>query len=136
MKCERRRLLKHLVASVRTPDTNKEIVFLRQVGGYLSLAFASELPADNNINETIVGSAIETEVSRDPNEYVLLRVSDRIKYDIRNICKLANILFGFVLLHLRVGFQLSNLATPLRACPLRPRPLRAGWRDAVQCAMG
>jgi len=34
------------------------------------------------------------------------------------------------------GKDTPVMSAQVSACPLRPRPLRAGWRDAVQCAMG
>ncbi|MDJ0931288.1 MAG: hypothetical protein QNJ43_11115 [Breoghania sp.] len=91
------------MAGIRAANAHQEIVFQRDVAHDVPLAFASELPADQNIDQSIVQSRIEIEGCGGPNEDGFLAAPVRQNDNVGDFSELFDLALSPIALQLIVG---------------------------------
>jgi hypothetical protein len=104
-----RRIAKNCMACVRSANTNQDIVFGRQIRRDMALSFAPVLTSDQHIHERLVCTSEIAEMARCSNKHILRGAAIRLNHDVSDSGKGFNLRFGWVLPHIAVTRQLTNL---------------------------
>jgi hypothetical protein len=106
------RPLEDLVASVRAANSDEEIVFSREVRGNMALTFATVSSPDENIDESILETAVEAEMAPRAGENVGLRAPLGVDNNVRDVLQFADVTLGAVTADLCIRRKLSYGPSP------------------------
>ena len=123
-------LLEDCVARIRPSDSDQQVVLRREVGGDLSFAFATQLPANQNVDEPLLPIPRNPEPSRRSHKYVGRVASVRVYDDIGQHGQFIRFPFSWILTG---GLEPVGFAKPTRPVSIsHPQDrLRSGQVDVL-----